>query len=322
MPKAGPISLLKGIAGVKQHLERSHNDKTHRTTEELVQWCKLRDVSDAEVVELMQSTTKKSQIAKRRSTLGVENPLPHLNAYMDSDGTPVPTLDSILAEIPASVKVAQDKRREGLVNQRPPLVPTPMTNTHGYTKNPNLATQERGTSAPELRGYKIGNHVRKASTIVLTKSGKWVELRCYICNGNGFRSTKNLALGVAGFKRHIKRDHDITLSNEDVILGCAVREVEEAEVMSVEDFDEKLNDDDPVEYVAFASEAAGGSSEESTEYLQGASSVWQILPCYIADFVSEKSIWRTSRSWMKPPREPLLKIIILACLCNWTTPHS
>lgn len=271
MPKAGPISLLKGIAGVKQHLERSHNDKTHRTNEELIQWCKLRDVTDAQVHELMQSTTKKSQIAKRRSTLGAFLPPSHLNASIDSDGAPVPTLNSILASTPASVKLAEDKKRETLVNQRSPLVPTPMTNTHGYAKNPNLATHERGTSAPELRGYKIGNHVRKASTIVLTKSGKWVELRCYICNGNGFRSTKNLALGVAGFKRHIKRDHDITLSNEDVILGCAVREVEEAEVMSIEDFDEKLNDDDPIEYVAFASKAAEGSSEESSEYLQGAS---------------------------------------------------
>ncbi|KAF1344191.1 hypothetical protein BDV97DRAFT_77000 [Delphinella strobiligena] len=267
MPKAGPISLLKGIAGVKQHLERSHNDKTHRTNEELVQLCKLRDVPDAEVHELMQSTTKKSQIAKRRSTLGVEKPLPHQIASIDPNGTPVPTLASILAVTPTSMKIREDKKREPLVNQRSPLLPTPMTNTHGYGKNPNLAEHERGTSAPELRGYKIGNHVRKASTIVLTKSGKWVELRCYICNGNGFRSTKNLALGVAGFKRHIKRDHDITLSNEDVILGCAMREVEEAEVMSIEDFDEKLNDDDPIEYVAFVSKAAEGSTE-STENFQ------------------------------------------------------
>jgi len=111
-------------------------------------------------------------------------------------------------------------------------------------------------NGPFDRGYKPYNHIRRAPTVVLTKDGVWVEMRCPICKGNA-KENLSYCTGIWGLKLHLKKAHGsegaqvASIHKDAFIQKCKHAIVSNNMAMAFESWPSKIEEDDgdPVEVV-------------------------------------------------------------------------
>ncbi|GAB7355868.1 hypothetical protein MBLNU459_g6525t1 [Dothideomycetes sp. NU459] len=89
---------------------------------------------------------------------------------------------------------------------------------------------------PSLSHYEVGNHLSRATHIILSRSG-WIELRCCECGGNhnkgGGRAGQGFAAGWWGMYLHLQLTHAVRMSKSQVMTKCKHRDVSEEEVKQI-----------------------------------------------------------------------------------------
>lgn len=108
---------------------------------------------------------------------------------------------------------------------------------------------------PFVRGYKPYDTIRQTPTVVLTSNGKWVEMRCPVCNCNADQHRKYFN-GVRGLRAHLPQAHKslgddiIPFGNPDAFIKyCEYAVVSEEMSIEYETWSSRPYKGDPIPIV-------------------------------------------------------------------------
>lgn len=112
------------------------------------------------------------------------------------------------------------------------------------------------------RDYNKYESLPQAPTIIFIDPG-WIELKCYICGGNGSQQsgTVRLAKGIKGIKAHIAHAHpekSRTCPTAELARLCQVREVPIKEVEHIEAWDHSYL---PINTYPFSTEVLSNATQ-------------------------------------------------------------